>query len=199
MRGRNAGATARVHSSDSAALQGLYFCVLALSVTRTRQLEVDLGIDVDVAVAVEVLDHRHLGLARDALDQALAAARDDRRRRSGIAISGPTAARSVVSTSCTASAAGRLASARCTSCAARGWRIASEPPRRMQALPLLIASDALDRGHVGAALVDHAETRPAHAHWPTANAARALAQVDDLADRVGHRGESARSLRRRSR
>ena len=30
-----------------------------------------------MAVAVEVLDHRHLGLAADALDQALAAARDD--------------------------------------------------------------------------------------------------------------------------
>jgi hypothetical protein len=34
-------------------------------------------IDIDVAVAVEVLDHRHPRLLRDALDQALAAARHD--------------------------------------------------------------------------------------------------------------------------
>ncbi len=33
IRGRNALATASCTSSDSAALQGLYFCVLALSVT----------------------------------------------------------------------------------------------------------------------------------------------------------------------
>ncbi|MEY4908712.1 MAG: hypothetical protein RL260_2430 [Pseudomonadota bacterium] len=62
----------------------------------------------------------------------------------GIAINWPTAARSVVSTSCTA-VAGRPAStsAACTSFhSARLEWIASEPPRRMQALPLLIASDA---------------------------------------------------------
>jgi len=63
---------------------------------------------------------------------------------SGIAIRRPTAARSVVSTSCTACGGSPAsASAACTSRAsARLERIASEPPRRMQALPLLIASDA---------------------------------------------------------
>ena len=63
---------------------------------------------------------------------------------SGDAIRWPTASRSVVCTSCTASG-GRPAStsAACTSChSARFEWIASEPPRRMQALPLLIASDA---------------------------------------------------------
>ena len=44
---------------------------------RERHRQVGVGVDVDVAVAVEVLDHRHLRLARDPLDQALAAARDD--------------------------------------------------------------------------------------------------------------------------
>uniref|UniRef100_UPI001ED9B73F glutamate-5-semialdehyde dehydrogenase n=1 Tax=Pseudomonas aeruginosa TaxID=287 RepID=UPI001ED9B73F len=42
-----------------------------------RLVQVGGDIDVDVADAVQVLDHRHLGLAADALDQALAAARDD--------------------------------------------------------------------------------------------------------------------------
>ena len=63
---------------------------------------------------------------------------------SGDAIRKPTAARSVVCTSCTASG-GRPAStsAACTSFhSARLEWIASEPPRRMQALPLLMASDA---------------------------------------------------------
>ena len=63
---------------------------------------------------------------------------------SGIAIRRPTAARSVVATSCTASG-GRPASssASCTTCAsARLLWIASEPPRRIAALPLLMASDA---------------------------------------------------------
>ncbi|MDT4844237.1 hypothetical protein FQZ97_781880 [compost metagenome] len=58
----------------------------------------------------------------------------------GMVMSWPTAARSVVGTSCTASA-GRPAatSARCTRVArARLESMASEPPRRMQALPLLI-------------------------------------------------------------
>ncbi len=63
---------------------------------------------------------------------------------SGIAIRRPTAARSVVSTSCTA-VSGRPASAsarRTQRHSATLERIASEPPRRMQALPLLMASDA---------------------------------------------------------
>ena len=60
------------------------------------------------------------------------------------AIRCPTAARSVVCTSCTASG-GRptLSSVACTTChSARFEWIASEPPRRIAALPLLIASDA---------------------------------------------------------
>ena len=63
---------------------------------------------------------------------------------SGIAIRRPTAARSVVSTSCTAVAGSPAStSAACTSFhSARFEWIASEPPRRMQALPLLMASEA---------------------------------------------------------
>ena len=58
----------------------------------------------------------------------------------GMVMSWPTAARSVVGTSCTASS-GKPASvsACCTSAArARLESIASEPPRKMAALPLLM-------------------------------------------------------------
>ena len=41
------------------------------------QVEVARVVHIGVAVAVQVLDHGHLGLGADALDQALAAARDD--------------------------------------------------------------------------------------------------------------------------
>ena len=63
---------------------------------------------------------------------------------SGMAIRRPTAARSVVTTSCTA-AGGRPASASAACTQRHSARLecsASEPPRRMQALPLLIASEA---------------------------------------------------------
>ena len=42
-----------------------------------RLVEIGTRIDVDVTNAVEVLDHRHFRVARDALDQSFAAARDD--------------------------------------------------------------------------------------------------------------------------
>ena len=58
----------------------------------------------------------------------------------GIAISWPTASRSVVCTSCTASAGKPASTSAC--CTSRASALlesmASEPPRRMQALPLLI-------------------------------------------------------------
>jgi hypothetical protein len=63
---------------------------------------------------------------------------------SGMAINLPTASRSVVSISCTPSA-GKPAStnAACTSRASARFDFsASEPPRRITALPLLMASDA---------------------------------------------------------
>jgi hypothetical protein len=76
-RGKNFAATPRATSRLSLALQGLYFCVLALSATLTAMAMSQGSSTYTVAVAVQVLDHRHLGLAADALDQALAAARDD--------------------------------------------------------------------------------------------------------------------------
>ena len=134
--------------------------------------------------------HRHLGLAGDALDQALAAARDDhvdrlRARRSG----GRPRRGRWSATSCTASG-GRpaSASAACTSAASAQVRL-----QRLRAAAQDAGVAALDRQrrgldrHVRPALVDHAEHAERHAHPADADAARLLAQLGDLADRVGHR------------
>jgi hypothetical protein len=146
---------------------------------------------VHVAVAVEVLDHRHLRLAADPLDQALAAARNDDvdRFRRGDQV---TDRRPV----------GRLDQLH------RVGRQAGLLQRGLDQLPerdvrvdrfRAAAQDAgvaaldrerrrLDR-HVGAALVDHAEHAERHPHAADRDAARPLAQLGDLADRVRHRGD----------
>lgn len=68
-----------------------------------------------MAVAVEVNDHGHPRFGADALNQALAAAWGMMTSTNcGMVIRAPTAARSVVGTSCTASA-GNLAA--CKACA----------------------------------------------------------------------------------
>ena len=156
---------------------------------RERHRQVGGGVDVDVAVAVEVLEHRHLRLARDALDQALAAARDDEvdrlRRGDQMADRGAVGGR----TSCTASG-GRpaSASAACTSAAEREVRA-----QRLRAAAQDAGVAALDRErrrldrHVRPALVDHREDADRHAHAADPDAARLLAQLDDGADRIGHR------------
>ena len=170
-------------------MHGLTFWVLALSTIAQRHRQVGLGVDVDVAVAVEVLQDRHLGFARDPLDQALAAARDDQvdrlGRRDQVADGGAVG----VSTSCTASG-GRPASAerRLDHPAERDVR-----RQRLRAAAQDAGVAALDRQrrrldrHVRPALVDHREDADRHAHAADADAARLLAQLDDRADRVGHR------------
>jgi hypothetical protein len=76
MRGRKAAACA-VHQQRLGGVAGAVLLRLGVVGDGQRLLQVDLGVDVGVAVAVQVLDDRHLGLGADALDQALAAARDD--------------------------------------------------------------------------------------------------------------------------
>ena len=63
---------------------------------------------------------------------------------SGMPARSPTAARSVVSTSCTASAGSpaSISASRTMPASRRLLSIASEPPRRIAALPLLIVSAA---------------------------------------------------------
>ena len=125
-------------------MQGLNFWVLALSVTRS-------AISRSTSASTKTWQLPSRCLSTGTLDSALMRSIKPlpprgmiRSTNSGIVIRRPTAARSVVATSCTASG-GRPASlsAACTSLAnARLLWMASEPPRRIAALPLLMASDA---------------------------------------------------------
>ncbi len=63
------------HGLDGVADAG--FLALAIDDDVRRHVEVAALVDVDVADAVVVLDDGHAGHADDALDEALAAARDD--------------------------------------------------------------------------------------------------------------------------
>ena len=106
---------------------------------------IGVRVDVDVAHAVEMLDHRHLRVARDALDQALAAARHDHVDVLFVgdqvadcgAVGGGDHLHGVVRQ------AGGAQALRARS-AAIAWllRSASEPPRRIVALPDLRHSPA---------------------------------------------------------
>ena len=106
---------------------------------RIAIVEIGGGVDVDVAHAVEMLDHRHLRLARDALDQALAAARHDDVDVLVVGDQVPDR-RAVGRRDDLHRVLGQSggAQAACTH-AAIAWllRIASEPPRRIVALPAL--------------------------------------------------------------
>src|SRR6218665_2164009 len=125
---------------------------------------------------------------------------------SGMAMSWPTAARGggvrwrggggwVVCTSCTASCGRPASASACCTSAVSAWfeAMASEPPRRMQALPLLIdrlagsvvAVGGFDGG-VGGVFVDNAEHADRHPHPAYADAAGLLLQALDRTDDVGH-------------
>ncbi len=100
-------------------------------------------------------------------------------------ISWPTASRSVVGTSCTPCSVQLGLSQRLR----HQWRqrlvggsIASEPPRKIQALPLLIAQSGRFNRHVGAAFVNHAEHTDGHTHLAHADAAGLLlhAQISPM-------------------
>ena len=114
----------------------------------------------------------------------------------GMAISWPTASRSVVCTSCTASAGRPASTSAC--CTSRGQRLVRFDRLRAAAQDAGVA--ALDRqaggldGHVGPALEDHAEHADRHAHLADADAAGLLLHADDLADDVGHGGQLLAAL-----
>ncbi len=102
-------------------------------------------VDEDVADAVEVLDHRHLRLAADALDQALAAARHD--DVDVLLVGDQVADRGAVGRRdhlhrVLRQARPRRRPSRTQAAIARLLRSASEPPRRIVALPDLRHSPA---------------------------------------------------------
>ncbi len=155
------------------------------------QLEVDLGVDDDVAVAVQVLDHRYARLGGDALDQALAAARDDHvdelRHRDQRAHRGAVGGRHQLHGVFRQAGLGQRRAHQ------RGQRAVAVHGLGAAAQDAGVAAlDGQARGldgDVGPALVDHAEHPQRHAHAAHGDAARAALHAGDLAHRVGHRGD----------
>ena len=155
-------------------------------------LLVGRGVDVDVAVARVVLQDRHLGLVDDPADQALAAAGDGQVDQVGQLQAGGRRPRGRWSRRAGRRRRGRpepgRASAR-TRCRARLVWIASLPPRRIAALPLLTQSAAASAVTFGPALVDHEDHAQRDADPGHVQAVRPPARLDHLADRVGQVGD----------
>ena len=191
MRGRKLRRHGAVHQQRFGGVAGAVFLRLGVVGDAQRQLQVDRVVDIDMAVAVQVLDHRHLGLGADALDQPLAAARDDHVHVLG---HGDQAAdRRAVGGGHQLHRVGRQAGFD-----QRGLHQLPQRQVRLQRLGAaaqdagVAALDGQRRGldgDVGPALVDHAEHAQRHAHAPDADAAGLALQLADLADRVGHRGD----------
>ena len=153
-------------------------------------------VDIHMAIAIEVLDDRHPGVAGDALDEALAAARDDHvhelghgdqfahrgavgglddlhrsRRQAGGLQPGPHAG------------GDRLVAVQGLLAAAQDRRVAALQAQRRGV-----------RGDVGAGLVDDADDPQRYSHLANLDAARAALDVGHLADRVGQRGDLLQAL-----
>ncbi len=111
-----------------------------------------------------------------------------------IVISLPTAARSDVATTCTASCGKPAASSASPISFASAvlHSSASEPPRRIVALPDLRQSAAASIVTLRTRFVDDADHAERHAHLPDPDAARPVLQIADLADRIGERRDRRR-------
>ena len=201
-RGRNAGATSACTSSVSAALHTPGRWVLALRTIRSRRVEVGARVDVDVAVARGRVDDRHRrdpfsaafspspprGMIRSTtpvlggqLGELLAPAAGDERRARPRAGRPPSAA-----------SRGDRGEHRV---GVRGRRGAAQHDRvaRLQA-----QRGGVDR-HVRARLVDDGDDAERHAHLAHVEAVGQAPAVDDLADRVGQRGDRAHAVGHRAR
>ena len=190
---------ATCHQQALAGIAGAVLLGLGVVGDLHRHLDVAGIVDVDMAIAVQVLDHRNPGLAADALDQALAAARNDQvdELRHGDQLGDRLAIDGLHQLHGLRGQAGLR------------QRLLHQPRQglvggdRFRTAAQDAGIAALDRqaggldGHVGTAFVDHAEHADRHSHLPDANAAGLLLQADDLAHDVGHRGQLIASQRHR--
>ncbi|MND53378.1 hypothetical protein D3C80_444140 [compost metagenome] len=159
-------------------------------------VQVGGDVDVDVADAVQVLDHRHLGLAADALDQALAAARDYHvdvlghadQRADGGAVGGldhlHQFGRQLGLGQALLDAGGNGA----VGMDGLGAAAQDGGVARLQA-----EAGGVD-GHVRPRLVDDADHAQRYAHLADLDAGRQVAHVTDLADGVRQGGDLAQAL-----
>src|SRR5690606_38025126 len=171
---------------------------LGLGVVGDTDGLVQIGghVDVDMADAIQVLDHRHGGIAADALDQALAAARDDDIDKFGHADQRPYGG--------TISGFDYLHGS--------GWQFGLGQAQLDAAGNRLVRVDRLGAaaqdggvarlqakaggvdGHVGPRLVDDPYHAQRYAHAADLDAGRQIAHVADLADWVRQRRDLAQAF-----
>ena len=158
-----------------------------------------MGVDIDVAHAVEMLDHRHFRFARDALDEALAAARHDDvdvlvvgdemsdRRTVGRRddLHGVLGQSGGAKAAMHAGGDGLIAADR-LGAAAQDRRIAG-----LEAQPGGI------RRHVRPRFVDDADHTQRHAHPSDLDPGGPVLEIGDLADGIGQRGDGFETRRHR--
>ena len=145
-------------------------------------------VHIRVAIAIEVLDHRHSGLGTDALNQPLAAARNDHIHIFG---HGDQAAnsRTVRGGHQLHRVFGQASSGQCL-VHQRGQRLIRFDGLAAAAQDAGIAALDAQAGrldcHVGTAFKNHAKNTDWHAHLPHANATGLLLQAADGPDHIGH-------------
>jgi hypothetical protein len=166
---------------------------------RDRHRGVRGGVDVDVAHAVEVLDDRDLRLARDALDQALAAARHD--DVDVLLVGDQVADRGAIRRRDDLHRRfGQIRRAQPFVNARRDRGVAAQR-FRAAAQDRRVAGLEAQRGRVGrhvrARLVDDADDAERHAHQADLDAGGPVAELGDLADRVGERDDVLEAFRHR--
>ena len=195
--GRNDAATEECTSSVSAALHTPGRWTLALTMIRVRHREVGGRVHVDVAVARRGVDHGHAGDGADRLLQALSPARDDQvddalelgelgqllapaagHERQRARRAGPRA-----------SAASRAIRASTSfECAARGRAAQQHRVAGLQA-----QRGGVDRD-VRARLVDDGDHAQRDSNLAEVEPVGQAPAVDDLAHRVGQRGDRPRAV-----
>ena len=179
------------HEQALAGVTGAVFLGLGVVGDAHRHGGVAGVVDVYVTVAVQVLEHRHFGVAADALDQAFATAWDGHVDILGHA--DEVAYHLALGGLHQLHAVGRQGVV--------GQRPLHQERQRAVGIDCLRAAPqdagiaALDGqagsldGHVGAAFEHHGEDPDRHPHLAHADAAGLLLHADDVADHIGHGGE----------
>jgi hypothetical protein len=186
--GQELGRHALGHQQALAGVAGAVLLGFGVVGHPNGHVDVARIVHIGVAIAVQVLDDRHLGFGTDALDQALAPARNDHVHKLG---HGDQLAHG--------GAVGGLHQLhRIHRQAALGQGLLHQLGQSLVRFNRLGAAAqdagiaALDRqagrfdGHIGAALENHAEHTDRHTHLPHTDAAGLLLHAQNFADHIGH-------------
>ena len=159
-------------------------------------IDVARVVHIGVAIAIQVLDDGHFGLSADALDQALAATRNDHvhklRHGDELAYSGAVGGLHQLHGLHRQTAVGQgfLHQKRQRLVRLDGLRATAQDA----GVAAFDGEAGRFDGHVGSALENHAKHANGHPHLAHADATGHLLHADDFADHVGHGGQLLAAL-----